>query len=236
MTKGKEGISGIISDFIALIYPSCCDACKGELVKGEDILCTSCLLELPRTNYHLERFNPLFKRLHGRIRLSYALAFFKFRKSGKVQALLHALKYHNRPDIGQKLGKVYGMELRLANYMEKFDVVVPVPLHTVRKRQRGYNQSEEFAKGLCASLDVPLDTTLLKRTVRTQTQTKRTRLNRWKNVQDVFEVTDPLKVTGRRILLVDDIATTGATLEACSVELLKAGCAELSIAAIAVTQ
>lgn len=226
----------ILEDFVALMYPHYCEACDVELVKGEEILCSGCILDLPRTNYHSEKFNPLYRRLHGRIRIEQAMAFFVFRKSGKVQKLLHALKYRNRPDIGRCLGLVYGEEIRRSDSYQPFDMIIPVPLHKSRKSLRGYNQSEEFANGLSVGLASPIASGLLKRVIKTQTQTKRTRLNRWENVREVFEVTEPAKVYGKQILLVDDIITTGATAEACGQQLLEAGCRSLSIACLAVTK
>lgn len=217
------------------MYPHYCEACDAELVKGEDILCSRCILDLPRTNYHHDKFNPLFRRLHGRIRIEHAMAFFVFRKSGKVQKLLHALKYRNRPEIGHSLGLVYGQEIA-RSLPETFDMIIPVPLHKSRKSFRGYNQSEEFANGLSVGLGSPVEPDLLKRSVRTQTQTKRTRLNRWENVREVFEISEPAKIQGRNVLLVDDIITTGATVEACGRQLIDAGCNALSIACMAVTK
>lgn len=228
-------IKEIGQDFIALLYPHYCDACDGELVKGEEILCSRCILDLPRSNFHLDRFNPLFRRLHGRLNIKRAMAFFVFRKSGNVQNLLHALKYRNRPEIGQRLGLVYGEELS-SEYSREFDMIVPVPLHPARKRQRGYNQSEEFAKGLSVSWKVPVEPAMLTRVTRTQTQTRRGKLNRWENVREVFQISASAAANGKRILLVDDIITTGATIEACGHELLRAGCKELSVACLAVTK
>ncbi|PZR40961.1 MAG: competence protein, partial [Azospira oryzae] len=123
------------------------------MVKGEDTLCTKCILELPKTNYHHAITNPIKEKLFGRIPLDHALAFLKFRKTGIVQHLLHELKYNNHPEIGVKLGKLYGRELK-EHQIDQFDLIVPVPLHHSRKRKRGYNQSAKFAEGLSQSLDV----------------------------------------------------------------------------------
>lgn len=237
MKKGiASSVKEVLEDFITLFYPHYCDACHNELVKGEETLCTACILDLPHTGYHKDRFNPLFKRLYGRIQIKYALAFFTFHKNGKVQNLLHALKYRNRPEIGRHLGMVYGEQLKEAGYVEEFDLIVPVPLFKYRQIQRGYNQSEQFAQGLCTSLNVRVEGNLVKRVVKTSTQTRRTKLGRWENVKSVFQLAAPEDVAGKRILLVDDIITTGATVEACGKELLDAGCTELSVACMAVTQ
>lgn len=191
------------------------------------------MLELPRTNYHFEQENALFKRLNGRIQLSFAFAFFLFRKGGKVQHLLHSLKYNNHPEIGETLGEVYGEELCQANFSEKFNVIVPVPLHASRKRKRGYNQSEEFAKGLSKSLKIPFTGDVLERTTKTETQTRKSKLKRWQNVNEVFKLKHHDQISNKHVLLVDDVITTGATIEACAQVLIENGCASISIASIA---
>ncbi|MCK6616767.1 MAG: ComF family protein [Cyclobacteriaceae bacterium] len=150
-----------------------------------------------------------------------------------VQELLHELKYNNRPEIGRMLGRVYGNELAQAGYDRQFDVIIPIPLHEWKIKRRGYNQSEEFAIGLAAALNVAVETTVVKRAVNTETQTRKSRLKRWENVSDVFTVTNPLAVAGKHVLLVDDVITTGATIEACGDVLLKAGCYPLSVVSIA---
>lgn len=223
----------ILTDFISLLYPRYCFACQEGLVKGEETVCSRCMIELPRTQYHFEEENALFKRLNGRIPLSFAFSFFLFRKGGKVQQLLHALKYSNHPEIGETLGEVYGAELQQANYGEKFNVIVPVPLHATRKRKRGYNQSEEFAKGLSKSLNIPFSGNALERITKTETQTRKSKLKRWQNVSEVFRLKEHDRIANQHVLLVDDVITTGATIEACAQVLLENGCSAISIASIA---
>lgn len=220
-------------DFVSLFYPRYCFACGDCLVKGEESICSRCMLELPRSNYHLERDNPLFKRLDGRIPIQHAVAFFLFRKGSKVQHILHALKYDNHPEIGEMLGEVYGTELRQAGFETKFDLIIPVPLHATRKRTRGYNQSEEFAKGLSKSLGIETSASVLIRPIKTESQTRKTKLKRWQNVSDVFSVTDAGQLANKHILLVDDVITTGATIEACANVLLSNGCKSISLGSIA---
>jgi ComF family protein len=221
----------LFSDFLSLFYPNYCYGCKGALVKGEETLCTRCLLELPRTNYHHSYSSPIKERLSGRLELEHALAFLKFRKEGIVQQLLHELKYNNRPEVGIKLGKLYGKELK-ENGIDQFDLIIPVPLHESRKQKRGYNQSAKFAEGLSESLNVAWDETISFRKIRTETQTRKNKTERWDNVKDVFSISHPDQIKNRHILLVDDVITTGATIEACGRQLLDCGCV-LSIACIA---
>lgn len=194
------------------------------------------MLDLPRSNYHREKENPFYEKFRGRLPVKFVMTFFKFVKQGKVQHLLHALKYKNQPEIGVQLGRVYATDLLEANYKGEFDVIVPVPLHASKKRKRGYNQSEEFGKGLSEILEIPCTEKFLSRIHATGSQTRKSKLNRWENVSEVFKVTSAEELRGKRVLLVDDVVTTGATLEACGIKLISAGCAEVSFACIAATQ
>jgi ComF family protein len=226
----------LCGDFISLFFPNYCLGCNNALVKGEEILCTDCILELPKTNYHLDPNNPIRQRLEGRIHLSHAIAFLRFRKTGIVQHLLHQLKYNNHPEVAVRLGKLYGQELTTVGFNKFFDLIVPVPLHKSRKRKRGYNQSAKFAQGLSESLNIPWNEECIGRMVKTDTQTRKNKIERWNNVKDVFRITRPELVCEKRILLVDDVITTGATLEACGHHLLEHGCKELSFACLAEAQ
>jgi ComF family protein len=224
----------LFSDFINLFYPHYCFGCRQSMVKGEEILCSHCIFDLPKTNYHKNGSSLLKEKLEGRLTLDYAFAYLKFKKSGIVQHLLHELKYNNHPEVGVKLGKLYGRELA-ENGVNDFDLIVPVPLHESRRRKRGYNQSAKFAEGLSSSLGISWDESISMRTSSTATQTRKTKAERWTNVKDVFAVRNSDHVKGKRILLVDDVITTGATLEACGQHLIDQGC-KLSIACIAEAQ
>ncbi len=223
----------LFRDFIYLFFPRYCLACNDTLVRGEDIICTSCMLEMPQTDYHRENGNALERRLGYRVRLCHAMALYKFSKSGRVQNLLHQLKYKNHPEIGVMLGKFYGARMAEAGLAGQFDVIIPVPLHPSRKRKRGYNQSAKFAEGLSEKLSAPFYDDVLTRRMRTDTQTRKTKLSRWENMSGVFHVSMPGIVTQKKILLVDDVITTGATLESCANTLLDTGCAQISVACIA---
>lgn len=232
----KSAAIEILRDFVALFYPNYCRGCEGALVRGEELICTNCLLELPRSYFHLEHENPFYKKFKGRIPVTYVMTLFKFVKESRVQHLLHNLKYKNQPELGVSLGRMYGHDLADSGFKGKFDLIIPVPLHTSRLRRRGYNQSEKFGKGLSEILEIPCSDEYVKRLIKTETQTRRSKLNRWKNVSEVFHVNNPEAIKEKRLLLVDDVVTTGATLEACGQALLNAGCRELSIACIASTQ
>ena len=169
----------VIEDFISLFFPRYCLACSDSMVKGEEILCTACLTELPKTDYHLYQENQIKNRLMGRLPLKYGWAFLKFRKSGIVQHLLHQLKYNNHPEVGERLGLAYGLELLRSGFDRHFDLIVPVPLHKSRLRQRGYNQSSKFATGLSLAMNVQWDESISVRTQSTVTQTHKSKAERW---------------------------------------------------------
>ncbi len=229
----KSGLTDIVSDFVSLIYPRYCAACKSALAKGEEFVCTHCIHNLPRTNYHQYSDNPVYSRISGRVNLSFASSFLLFRKGSIVQALLHELKYNNQPEIGRLLGRVYGHELIQMECSSQLNLIVPIPLHEWKRKRRGYNQSEEFAKGLSDSMKIPVDTLAVKRVLNTETQTRKSRLMRWENVREVFVVTDTQRVEGKHVLLADDVITTGATIEACSHALSNAQCKAISAVSIA---
>lgn len=219
-------------DFVSLFFPRYCLGCSGSLVRGEEILCTVCLGVLPKTDYHLRSESPIMDKLTGRLPIIHGWAFLKFQKRGIVQHLLHQLKYRNHPEIGERLGLSYGLELATAGCGNLFDLIVPVPLHQTRLRKRGYNQSSEFAKGISQALNISWDQSISIRIRATTTQTNKSKAARWENVKDVFSI-DQKSVERKRILLVDDVITTGATVEACGQHLIASGCSSLSIACIA---
>lgn len=226
----------MFQDLLALFFPESCFACNGALARGEAFICTACNVKLPYTDFHVyggTEQNPLQRRFWGKVPVRFAFSYLYFRSKGRVQRLLHQLKYKGAKDLGEHLGQRYGSILQEHQYHEQFDLIVPVPLHKYKLRKRGYNQSEHFAIGLAAAMDVPVKADLLIRTINTTTQTHKNRLSRWQNVEQVFKVTEPDQVAGKHILIVDDVLTTGATLEACAVALLEAGAAEVSIATIA---
>jgi ComF family protein len=226
----------LIADLLALFFPEVCAVCSNTLNAGEDYICTDCRLHLPYTNVHLlpPTDNPIARRFFGRLDVTNVLSFFSFTRAGRVQALLHNLKYRDQPELGVFLGKWYGSELKRSGYADAFDLILPVPLHKAKLRQRGYNQSDKFAEGLAVALEIPWSAEILKREIYSTTQTHKSRYERWENVEKIFQVNDPEQVKEKRILLVDDVLTTGATLEACGQELLDKGCATITVATIAV--
>lgn len=228
-------LNNLVADFISLLFPEDCLACHELLARGETTICTDCRVNLPYTNSHLltGSKSELLNRFYNKVPVKHALAFLTFTRSGRVQQLLHALKYKGHEEVGETLGNWYGADLKDNQYHEQFDMIIPVPLHKKKLRKRGYNQSDSFAKGLSQALNIPWQPNVLERLADTSTQTKKTRLERWQNVGQLFSVAQPDLVKDQRILLVDDVMTTGATLEACSLILLDARVASVSVAAIA---
>jgi ComF family protein len=189
--------------------------------------------ELPVTGFHLDPGNPLAEGFWGRVWLEQAVAWFYFRKGSAFQEVLHHLKYNHRPDIGIFLGKQFGYELRRSPVFVKPDLILPVPLHRRKQRSRGYNQSEMIARGLSEAMEIPYDGKALVKSRITSTQTRKSRFERWVNVSGKFEVRSAETIAGLHVLIVDDVVTTGATLEACAEVLLKVPGVKVSVAAVA---
>ncbi|MBT1685189.1 ComF family protein [Dawidia soli] len=228
-----NSLESVFSDFVSLFFPRLCAACTQPRMKGEPIICSACLLELPYTDHHIDPQNLLYQRLSAFTPVHTAQAFLKFSKDSRVQRLLYALKYGHQPDVGNFLGELYGARLSSTGMTTKPDLVVPIPLHPSRQRKRGYNQSACFAAGMASTLNIPCAENLVERTVKTITQTRKNRLERWENMQNVFRVKVSREIAGKDLLLVDDVVTTGATLEACVRALTDAGCGAIHIACIA---
>lgn len=223
----------MLSDFIALLFPHVCVSCGKSLYKNEESICTYCAYYLPRTNFHLDSNNPVAKIFWGRVAIYSAAAYYGFNKGGKVQHLIHQLKYKGQKHIGSTVGSLYGLELKYCEDFNTVDVVVPVPLHPKRQKKRGYNQSDSFAQGLAESMQVAVDLKTLYRALESETQTKKSRFLRWQNVESLFQLHNPGVLEGKHILLVDDVITTGATLEACAHTLLQVPGVKVSVVTIA---
>lgn len=221
----------ILEEIFQLFFPKLCSSCNGSLVKNEKFLCSNCLFHLPQTHFHLTRENPLEKVFWGRLHLHAAMAFVHFKKGGSIQQVLHEIKYKDNKELAQFIGNYYGSILNNANL--KYDGVAAIPLHKSKLRKRGYNQSECFADGLSQSLSIPNVSSALSRLKYTETQTRKSRFERWENVDDVFKVTIPDAIKGKHVLLVDDVITTGATIEACAKVMLELADTKLTVASIA---
>lgn len=217
---------------LRLFFPDVCLVCGRELLAEETGACLQCLHKLPRTGNFRDPENRAEQLMAGRMPFERIATFCVYSKGGTLQPLIHALKYRHRQDVGMMLGRLFGQDLAGSAFIRSIDLIVPVPLHPKRERSRGYNQAEVIARGLSQATSLPLSTGNLIRVLYNPTQTRRTRTQRWENVKDIFDVTDPEAFTGRHLLLVDDVITTGSTLEACGVALQKCNRVALSIATL----
>ena len=223
-----------INDFFGLVYPNICAGCGNTLWHNEGYICTFCDFHLPRTSFHKDKENPLTRIFWGRVQLVSATAYLFFNRGNTVQQLVHALKYKGRKDIGIWLGQQYGIYLKHSLNFTSIEYIIPVPLHPKKFIKRGFNQSEQFAIGLKYSMNTPIETQVLYRQKTSETQTKKARFIRWQNVDGIFEVREFQKLEGRHVLLVDDVVTTGATLESCIIALSKIPGIRISVATIAI--
>lgn len=223
----------LTSHFFHLLFPRLCAGCQSPLVLGEDTLCLNCLTDLPLTHFEDDPNNPVAQSFWGRFYLENAAALCYFEKGNRMQKLLHQLKYKNNPHVGRYLGEYYGHKLAMLAAYQHIDMIIPVPLHPKKRRLRGYNQSEEVAKGLNIGLRAEVLSDNLSRRFYTETQTHKSREERWDNVDGIFFLKHPEKLKGKHILLVDDVITTGATLEACCQAFAEIEGIKISIVALA---
>lgn len=219
--------------FLELFFPRLCLICGEKLLRQEKFICLKCQLYLPRTDFRLPGETTMEQLFYGRIPVEKACAYFEFRKGSDYRKILHELKYRGRKEVGEYFGERFGAELLQTGHFIIPDLLCPVPLHPKRERQRGYNQSYHIALGLSRQLRVPVCCDNLKRIQNTGTQTKRNRYERWENMANMFEVVNPELFDGKHITLVDDVITTGSTLEACASAILHCCNAKISVLTLA---
>jgi len=222
-------------DLANLFYPKICNCCDSPLLKAEQVICTSWLHQLPTTNYHFDNENTTKKVFDARLSLENATSLLYFRKKGMVQNLIHNLKYKKQEEVGIFLGNWLGEELSIHQGFKDIDCVIPVPLHRQKLKKRGFNQVTEFGSELAKKLDAEFIEDALVKKSTSRTQTFKKRVGRWGSIDATFMVENPEKLENKHLLLVDDLVTTGATLEACGNKLLKIKNTKLSIATMAIT-
>ena len=222
----------LLNELSHLFFPNYCPVCGNRLLLSEEGVCLECLHKLPRTHNFNEPDNLAETLLAGRFPFERVATFCVYSKQGVLQPLIHQLKYNNKKEIGILLGKLFGKDLLGSDFIKTIDYIVPVPLHPKKHRKRGYNQAEMIAEGLSESTSIPVSTGNLVRVIHNPTQTKRTKTQRWENVKDIFDVVHSQLFAGKHILLVDDIITTGSTLEACAHALLQSRDVKISIATL----
>lgn len=223
----------MLQSLINLFFPPVCAGCHSFLVSNEKVICTACRHNIPLTNHHLNRENEAFKKFYGRIPVEYTSALVYFHKKGIVQELIHNLKYKGQEQIGTVLGEWYSEDLKNSAVIQSVDEIIPVPLHKRKLKERGYNQVTNFGKTLSKGLNIPYNPNLLVRNIYSKTQSKKNLFNRSEGIDSVFDVDFSEKDHNKHFLLIDDVLTTGSTLEACSHALLKIPGARISIVCMA---
>ncbi|HOY38324.1 MAG TPA: ComF family protein [Bacteroidales bacterium] len=220
-------------DLVYLLFPEVCEVCMAPLVTGEKTICLKCLADMPYTDYHNKPENPVSQIFWGKVHVEMATALFYFAKGSKYRKLIHKLKYKGKREIGIFLGRELGACIGKSDYFKGIDCIIPVPLHISRQTKRGYNQSAEIALGISQVTGIPVKLHELIRSQATETQTKKTRDERWKNVSGKFQIASPENLKGKHVLVVDDVITTGSTIEAVVETLLGVEGVTVSIAVVA---
>ncbi len=219
----------MINAFLQLLYPKCCFACNQVLIRSENWICTRCRFELPSPGLFLEQPNWISHKLDGLIEYDRVHAYFVFSEGGKVQHLLHQIKYKGQEGLGEYLGSCVGRSFSTKEY----DLIIPMPLHPSRLKERGYNQAACVAKGISRESGIPISEGHLLRTKQVTSLIGLNRAERYQTLEEVFEVFRPDELDGLRILMVDDTLTTGATFLAAGAKIKAASTGKLSFLALA---
>ena len=236
MSKSKKHILANFrpyNDLINIFFPPVCVSCGEVLNHHDHFVCIKCLIHLPRTNFHLDEKNKVAQAFWGRVKIEKATSYFFFNKGSDYQRLIHDLKYHGNYELGVYLAKSYAQEIIRSGFFRSIDCIVPVPLHRKKLKKRGYNQCLAIAEGMAEVTNMPFLNHNLIRTEYNETQTHKGRYDRWENVELIFSVLQPQAFEGKHVLLVDDVVTTGATLEACAQQILQSENSKVSILTLA---
>jgi ComF family protein len=228
----KTAISSFFSPLLHLFYPHICIGCGTDILGEDHPVCLKCLSELPNTDFAYMEGNPMEKLFWGRLKLHACTSQFYFTKGNVIQSLVHELKYKNNKQVGVYLGRMLGKSILDNDRFRNIDILVPLPLFADKERRRGYNQSFLICEGISEIINLPVMTGNILRERPTESQTLKKRKERWENVEGSFTIKDPDSLINKHILLVDDVITTGATLEACGSEILKIPGSTLSIATL----
>jgi ComF family protein len=225
------GYKELKNSILHILFPHVCDGCGSDIIDEESSLCMKCIAGLPETNFHLHANNPIEKIFWGRLPIVTATAQYYFIKESLMQHLMHLLKYKGNKELGRQLGRLMGLDLQKARRFNKVECLVPLPLFASKEKRRGYNQATILCEGIAEVMNAEIAADVIIRTQHTETQTKKGRIERWQNMEGKFELIKPESIRNKNVLLVDDVITTGATLEACGHELLQAS-PKLSIATL----
>lgn len=222
----------IKDSLLHLAYPHLCEGCGSDILQPDHLLCLHCLSSLPETNYHLHSNNPIEKKFWGRIPVVHATAQYYFTKESMMQHLMHSFKYKGNKELGIYLGTLMGHAFISSNRFNDIDALVPLPLHQSKEHRRGFNQATVLCEGIALVWNKPVLKNLVIKPDITESQTKKNRIERWQNIEGKFELKNAKAIEGKHVLLVDDVITTGATLEACGQEILKTENLRLSVATL----
>lgn len=226
-------VKNLLTDALHLFFPHTCMGCGSDILSRGSYLCLRCISQLPHTGFEKIPGNPIEDTFRGRLLIEAATAQFYFSKGHLVQYLIHQLKYNGNKEAGEYLGATMGKAILESGRFTNLDYLVPLPLFAEKEFKRGFNQAEIICNGLSITLGVPVHAKNVIRKRHTDTQTKKHRAERWENVEGSFSVLQPEKLHGKHVLLVDDVITTGATLEACGSLLTKIPSLKLSMATLA---
>jgi len=226
------GLKEIKNSFLHLLFPHVCAGCLSDIISEESALCMRCLVEMPETNFHIHANNPIEKIFWGRLPVTNATAQYYFTKESLMQHLMHQFKYKGNKDLGRQLGRLIGDDIQQTNRFKNVDALIPLPLFPAKEKRRGYNQATILCQGIAEVMDLEILENVIIRPQPTETQTKKGRMERWQNIEGKFQLLQPEKIRNKHVLLVDDVITTGATLEACGQELMKVENIKLSIATL----
>jgi len=227
------GLKEIKESVLHLLFPHICSGCGNDILPKESVLCMRCIEAMPETNFEWHPNNPVEKLFWGRLQLQAAAGQYYFTKESLMQRLMHQFKYKTNRELGMQLGRMMGEQLKRSGRFNA-DALIPLPLFPAKEKRRGYNQATVLCQGMQGIMDIPILDKVITRPQHTETQTKKGRIERWKNMEGKFILIDPAAIQGKHLVLVDDVVTTGATLEACGAELLKGENASLSVVTLCV--
>ena len=229
----RKRLTDLFDGLLGLFYPKLCLGCGENLQTGSDLICATCQIDMPQTHLHETRDNAFTQKFVGRIPIETGAAFFYFSKELHTRHLLHQLKYHDKPELAVQIGRVYGEILKKSPHYQGIELIVPVPLHPKKEWLRGYNQAAKFGEGLAESMGLEQAEHGMRRIEHRESQTRKTKSDRHDNARQLYEVADAARLSGKHVLLVDDVLTTGATLENCGKYLCELPGIKVSLATIA---
>ena len=228
-------IQFLVENFVSLLYPKLCVICGEPLIENEAFFCLSCFLKLPRTHYHLIPENQAIERLAGKVSLEKASSYLYYNKGGVAQKVIAEIKYKGNRKLGEWIGRYLAKDMMSSGFFQGIDYLVPVPLHRSKEKKRGFNQAEKIAEGIAQVTNIPLEISTVFRAKANTTQTQKGVFERWKNTQHLFQMNNPELFKEKHILLIDDVLTTGSTLESLAQRLLESEGVKISVLTLAIT-